>query len=125
MQEKKDLVAELDRILNKYYRFLPDNVNGLSDKAYDIVATDGKKYTNDEIRKAGEALIDAMTDREQLIKELDRVLDEYYKSTPDNVNEMSDRAYDIVASMGKNSTAEDIKASLKELRDAMQVKRTL
>ncbi|GEM_PF-5138991 len=125
MQEKKDLVAELDRILNKYYRLLPDNVNGISDKAYDIVATDGKKYTNDEIRKAGEALINAMTDREQLIKELDRVLDEYYKSTPDNVNEMSDRAYDIVASMGKNSTAEDIKASLKELRDAMQAKRDL
>ncbi|GEM_PF-7107932 len=96
MKYKKNLISELDRILNDYYLSGPDNINELTEKAYDMVATGGKAYTLEDIRKTSENLINAMNDREQLVKELGRVKGEYENSEPDNVTDMTKKAAEII-----------------------------
>lgn len=44
-----------------------------------------------------------MNDREQLVKELGRVKGEYENSEPDNVNDMTKKAAEIISSEGKKS----------------------
>lgn len=112
MQSKKNLIKALDEALKDYYVRIKDNITPLSEKAYDMVATEGKKYAKSDIEKTLEEVKNAVNpsdEKAELLEELEKTLDDYYLSTPDNVNDLSERAYQIVASNGENFTKEEIK----------------